>query len=121
MLRGREPRAALAEGFPRPGEHSQTSTAGVHGGRERLGWGGGSWGDPGREGWFGEGEGLAGLAGEDRLVEVWGEKVTVECGDSESSPAGVMGWSWEKTSGGRATRQIVFQLSVANEQRWERL
>lgn len=45
----------------------------------------------------------------------------MECGDSESSLAGVMGWSWEKTSGGRAMRQIGFQLSVANEQRWGRL
>lgn len=66
---------ALPEGFPPHGRGTQTSLAGLNGERktqQERGWGGEKVerGDPGREGWFGEGEVLGGLAGEERLVEV---------------------------------------------------
>lgn len=82
MLYGREPRQRA---LPCMGSRYPTSRAGLYGGRKRQRereWGGKEV-EQGREGWFGEGEVLGGLAGEERLVEVWGEKVTVECGDSE--------------------------------------
>lgn len=75
---------AKAEGFTLHGEQIPNLRAGLYGGEKgsKRGWGGKEV-EQGREGWFGEGEVLGGLAGEERLVEVWGEKVTVECGDSE--------------------------------------
>lgn len=88
--------------------------------RKRLRWEKVERGDAGREGWFGEGEVLGGPAGEERLVEVWGEKVTVECGDSEQprwSDGMELGVNrWRKGNG--AGRFAAF---CSNEQRRERL